>query len=224
LLSYLESDLSFSSRDIVGSGTGILTELLLRNGNRVLAIDPYKDMRRVAETNHANCPHFKSVDGSAESTGLAESSVDLITAAQSFHWVKIKEARAEFRRILVPNGWVVILWNTRKTSTPFLQEYEALVAWLSTQKKDRIKHEGISENALAEFLGVHFRSTKLSNLQRLDLGGLIGRLMSASYSPLPHESLHAELVRRVRELFNMHQKDGTVTLEYCTEVYAGQLS
>ena len=204
----------------VGSGTGILCELLLKNGNRVFGVEPNEDMRRTAEANLSKYKNFRSINGSAESTTLEDGSVDFITAAQSFHWFDAEETRAEFRRILRDGGWVVLIWNTRKTSSPFLQAYDDLVSWLSDDR--RVRHEDVSAQALRSFLG-DYRAAKLDNSQESDYEGLVGRLLSASYAPLRGEPLFEEMITKVSELFNQHQVDGVVTFEYVTEVYAGQL-
>lgn len=223
LLRYLERELSFSQASVVadvGSGTGILSELLLRNGNRVFGVEPNEDMRRTAEATLVKFKNFRSISGSSESTTLENGSVDFITAAQSFHWFNPEQTRAEFRRILRDGGWVVLIWNTRETSTPFLQEYDQLVSWVSEWR--RIRHEDVSESMIRGFLG-GYRAVKLTNSQKSDYEGLVGRLLSASYAPLPGEPLFDEMITKVSELFNRHEVDGVVTFEYETEVYAGQL-
>lgn len=223
LLPYLERELLFSRASVVadvGSGTGILSELLLKNGYRVLGVEPNEDMRRTAEANLAKYKNFRSIRGSAESTTLEGGSVDFITAAQSFHWFNPEKTRAEFRRIRRDRGWVVLVWNIRKASTPFLQGYDELVSWVSEGK--RVLGDDVSEATIRTFLG-DYKTVKLPNSQKLDRDGLIGRLMSASYAALPGQPLFEEMITRVSELFNTHQVDGAVTFEYETEVYAGQL-
>src|SRR5712671_6974161 len=66
--------------------TGFLSELFLKNGNRVYGIEPNKDMRQAGEDYLASYDAFSSIDGSAEATTLDDASVDFITAGQSFHW------------------------------------------------------------------------------------------------------------------------------------------
>jgi len=207
----------------IGSGTGVLTEMLLKNGNTVFAVEPNEDMRKTAEAGLSRYPAFRSVEGSAELTGLRGRGVEFVTAAQSFHWFDQSAARREFQRILRVNGWVVLLWNTRKTSTPFLQAYDQLVTWVGAQTKSNVKHEDLTDEAIAKFLGKRCQSVKLGISQQLDFDGLIGRLTSASYSPLPGDVLHQDLILRTRELFNQFEKDGLVKLDYWTEVHAGQL-
>jgi SAM-dependent methyltransferase len=112
----------------IGSGTGILSELFLRNGNTVFAIEPNAAMRQVADRLLGEFPNFLSIDATAEATTLDASSVDLVTAAQAFHWFDRDRARKEFARILRPGGWVALIWNERRLdSTAFLRDYEQLL-------------------------------------------------------------------------------------------------
>ena len=100
----------------VGSGTGILTELFLRHGNPVLAVEPNRQMREAGERLLEGYPHFQSIAGRAEATTLPEQSVDFVTAGQAFHWFDRKKAKAEFSRILKARGWVVLAWNERRVA------------------------------------------------------------------------------------------------------------
>src|SRR5262249_3294809 len=112
----------------IGSGTGLLSELFLKNGNRVYGVEPNKEMRAAGEEYLASYDGFNLVDGSAESTTLGEASIDFITAGQSFHWFDHDSARREFARILNANGWMVILWNDRRMEeAPFTRGYEAVL-------------------------------------------------------------------------------------------------
>lgn len=60
----------------VGSGTGILTTLLLEKGGTVIGVEPNKEMRKAAETLLKEFPKFVSKDGTAEDTRLEAASVD----------------------------------------------------------------------------------------------------------------------------------------------------
>ena len=64
---------------------------------------------------------------SAEETGLSEMSVDAIVAAQAFHWFKPHESLLEFRRILRPGGWIVLVWNERDDNDPYTQAYSSVI-------------------------------------------------------------------------------------------------
>ena len=79
----------------VGAGTGILSRSLLESGCQVIAVEPNAAMRAAAETALAGRPGYRSVAGSAEAMPLAAGAVDLITAAQAFHWFDPEPARRE---------------------------------------------------------------------------------------------------------------------------------
>src|SRR5215469_10414253 len=93
----------------IGSGTGKLTELFLANGNEVFGIEPNKEMRDAGERLLAGFSNFTSIEAAAEETILPGVSVDFISAGQAFHWFDRKRCRAEFARILKPEGWVVLI-------------------------------------------------------------------------------------------------------------------
>src|SRR5208283_1237876 len=56
----------------VGCGTGLLAKIFLENGNRVVGVEPNREMRIAGENYLATYPNFSMVDGSAEATGLPD--------------------------------------------------------------------------------------------------------------------------------------------------------
>ena len=136
----------------IGSGTGILSELFLKNGNPVLGVEPNLEMREAAESLLAPYPRFMSIGSTAEATGLAPGSVDLIVAGQAFHWFDQTSTKAEFQRILRPEGgWVALIWNERQTdASPFLAAYEALLKTHGTDYEE-VNHTRINAEMLSAF-------------------------------------------------------------------------
>src|SRR5260221_8729152 len=131
----------------IASGTSAFTRLLLENGNSVFAVEPNAAMREMAiqqlESLESN-DRLVSVAGTAEETTLRSASVDFVTAAQAAHCFDLPRARAEFARILRPEGWCVLIWNERHTaSTPFLQDYEQLLLTYGTDYKE-VRHRTIA--------------------------------------------------------------------------------
>lgn len=97
----------------VGAGTGIWTRMLARRGFRsVIAVEPNAEMRRQGATDPDN-GSLSWQEGCAERTGLADTSVDLLSMASSFHWANFDMATEEFHRVLRPGGLFVTLWNPR---------------------------------------------------------------------------------------------------------------
>jgi SAM-dependent methyltransferase len=207
----------------IGSGTGMLSELLLKNGNTVFGVEPGREMRAAAERLLRNYENFKSIDGKAEQTGLPSGSVDLITAAQAFHWFDQERARLEFVRILKPNGWVALIWNERRLdSSQFLVEYENLLLTYGTDYQE-VRHENVRDSISTFFAPEAPAFTKFDNVQLFDLEGFRGRVASASYTPEPGTTNYEQLFSGLKDLFVKHAVNGKIRFEYDTTVYYGRL-
>jgi len=208
----------------VGSGTGRLTELLLAAGARVYAVEPNAAMRRAAERLLGGAPGFVNTCGRAEATGLVDASVDLVTAAQAFHWFDQVASRAEFLRILRPAGVVALVWNERDDAgSALLRDFEGFLRRFSVEYDEIDHRRTASRERLAAFFGAGgFREAEFPNRQDLDLDGLRGRYLSASYAlPRGHPRFE-EALEALGELFRRHQLDGRVRIDYRTRVYRGR--
>lgn len=228
IISFLESEKILNKDSIIadiGSGTGILSELFLKNGNYIFGIEPNTDMRNAAELNLKTYQNFHSIEGSAESTNIEDNSVNIITVGQAFHWFNPIQARKEFKRILKPEGYVVIIWNNRKRSgSKFLEQYEDLLLTYGTDYKkisnidiDFEKFYGIGKNSESCLRKV------FENYQLLNYSGLKGRLLSTSYAPLDDNPNFNKMIMNLEEIFNENNQNGLVRFEYETEVYYGRL-
>lgn len=222
LLEILRREGSLSAEGVVadiGSGTGLLTELFLRNGNTVFAVEPNMEMRQTAERLLSSYGNFRSVAGSAEETTLSDHSVDLITAGQSFHWFSLPEARKEFYRIS-RNGIVAIIYNSRDhTGSGFNADYEKLIGEYG---RNFSRVGSAYGNQLSGFFTDYSRFT-FPNPKRLDLDGLTGRLLSASYMPVAGEERYDELLSSIRDVFERNNEGGQVTMRMTTELFLGKL-
>ena len=208
----------------MGSGTGFLSELFLKNGNRVYGIEPNEAMRLAGEEYLASYDGFVSIDASAEATTLDDASVDFITAGQSFHWFDPPAARREFQRILRPGGWIVVTWNDREMTSAFATAYENLLVKFGTDYK-RVRESYPEEKSIREFFGNDTLSRhSLPNAQVLDHDALAGRLRSSSYAPQEGQPNYAPMMAALEELYRANQKDGSVRMEYATHVYYGRLA
>lgn len=208
----------------IGSGTGLSSQLFLEHGNEVFAVEPNSEMRAAAEALLRNRAGFHSIPGRAEATTLPSSGVDLVVVAQAFHWFDVAAARAEFRRILRPDGWVVLLWNTRRTeASAFMRGYETLVERFGTDYQ-QVRHDRMPPGRLEHFFGAAFDRATLQHEQVFDLTGLLGRLRSSSYVPAADHPDYAAMLTEMQDLFARHQQDGLVRFEYELEVYTGRLA
>jgi ubiquinone/menaquinone biosynthesis C-methylase UbiE len=199
--------------------------MLLGSGSRVFGVEPNREMREAGERFLAGQPHFTSVAGSAEATTLPAGSIHIITAGQAFHWFDRPAARREFQRILQPGGWVVLLWNDRNTSDrPFFRAYEQLLLTYGTDYA-QVNHKNMDAQLIGDFFGPGgYGEASYPNDQTFDFAGLKGRLLSSSYAPEPGHPQHAPMLIALQTLFDAYQINGTVTFDYDTTVYYGQLT
>jgi len=207
----------------IGSGTGFLTKLFLEFGCRVIGVEPNQEMRQAGDSLLAQYDRFKSVDGRAEQTGLGDSSVDLITAGQAFHWFDARAARPEFRRILRTPRWVALIWNERLVTGEFLAGYENLML-LYGPDYTRIDHRQVDANRVSEFFEHHdWKLATFPNAQHFDWTGLRGRLDSSSYAPRPGDPSYEPLLADLKRLFETHQENGYIDFLHSTNVYYGAI-
>jgi SAM-dependent methyltransferase len=207
----------------IASGTGVFTHLLLENGNSVFAVEPNTEMREAGVHELESYDRLVSVAGTAEESTLRSASVDFVTAAQAAHWFDLARARAEFVRILRPEGWCVLIWNERRTATtPFLRDYEQLLLTYGTDYK-QVRHERTTALIHKFFAPALCQERVFSLCQQFDHDGTAGRLLSSSYAPLEGHPSHAPMMRELERIFRAHAVDDKVGFEYNTRVYYGHL-
>ena len=88
-----------------GTGSGQAALGLAHHFKRVVATDA--SATQIAHATPHSAVEYRVAP--AERSGLADRSVDLVTAAQALHWFDIAAFWAEVRRVLVPGG-VLAVW------------------------------------------------------------------------------------------------------------------
>jgi SAM-dependent methyltransferase len=201
----------------VGAGTGISARLLADRGLTVVAVEPNQAMREAAQAH----PGVVYRDGTAESTGQGAGTMDLVLCAQAFHWFRPEAALREFARILRPGARLALMWNRRTEDDPFTAGYRAAILEVGGDIAAlRMDFDPAMIEATGLFTaGRHFA---FPFRQPLDLRGLIGRAMSASY--VPRTGPGADKVTALLRALHAKYSDGKgmVTLVYTTEVYLAE--
>jgi SAM-dependent methyltransferase len=203
----------------IGCGPGISSRMFLENGNRVFGVEPNKAMREAAAEYLAAYPSVELVDGTSANTTLASDSVDLVVAAQAFHWFDAEKTRPEFERILKSDGHIVLIWNERQLdTTPFLIEYEAFINKYG-RDYGQVRHENIAVDELLAFFQREYFSETFPNVQIFDFEGLMGRLLSSSYMPTEFEAVFEQMIDELRQLFAKHAESGKIKIFYDTNIF-----
>lgn len=224
ILHLLEKEIGFDQfKDVadIGSGPGKLSRLFLDNDNLVYGVEPNDEMREAGEKLLKDYINFISIKGTAEFTTLADRSIDMIVSGQAFHWFDTEKAKTEFNRILKPGGYVVLLWNKRDSEiSRLMREYEKLICECCPEYNPGLN---LGEKEFNKFYGVkNFRLANFRNRQVFDFNGLKGRMLSSSYTPSEGEQ-SKEIIGRLKNIFDRHNKDGKIKFEYNTQVYFGKI-
>src|SRR5512138_1600672 len=107
----------------LGAGTGKFSRLAAARGARVLALDTSDAMIRLA----AGAAGVLPVRAAAEAIPAGDAAFDGATAASAFHWFDGPRALAEIHRVLRPGARLVLLWNARDDSVPWVARFTAVV-------------------------------------------------------------------------------------------------
>ena len=206
----------------IGCGTGLLAQLFCDFGCDVIGVEPNAEMRDAARAFLSSCPKFRIADGRAEATALPDRSVDFLISGQAAHWFEPRPTRAEFRRVLRPDGWLVLVWNDRRYGpAPFMVAYEELTQRFA---KEYAHVKALWDHSrLADLFGnKSYSEAAFKNEQRLDCEGLIRRMLSASYMPARDDASFPAMMHAIRKLFEEHEERGIVRVEYDTRVFFGK--
>jgi SAM-dependent methyltransferase len=206
----------------VGAGTGLLTRGLLDLGYDVVAVEPNASMRSAADYALAQFPRYRSLAGTAEAMPLEASSVDLIAAAQAFHWFDIDRARLEFLRVLKPQGQVALIWNDRLESDPLNVALNEVFEHYGGAKRDAlVAHEQRGDVPRFFGAGVSIQSV-FPHQHWLDEGGLLSLAFSRSYMPDRNSPSGREARNELHRIFRDLSVEGWLTVRYTTVVIVGR--
>lgn len=204
----------------IGSGTGKLSAQLLAAGFRVCGVEPNPDMRGAAEALLGGDPRFSSVNGADRDTGLPDQSVDLVTAAQAFHWFDGPAFARECRRILRPGGRVFLVWNVRADAPVnqalaqvFREHCPGFHGFIGGMVED--------DPRIRDFFGEAYEKRRFPNALTLDRDRFLRRCFSSSYALREENADYAAFRAALEALFDTFASGGRLTQPNETVAYAG---
>lgn len=217
----------------LGAGTGRATLAMIERGWHVTAVDPGRPMLDVlrARAREAGLV-VATIEAHAEDTGINEASVDLVTAAQAFHWFDKERAVDEMARVVRPGGGVALFWNVRDESrSRFVADYHDL---LQTRFGDRDTGRYLEagrptgrEPTRAAFAGVAaFESLAFEQLhheQKMTADEFIGMAFTASYIRAIPDAGQAEFRGELEALISRHGlAKGTFSIPYRVDLWTAR--
>jgi len=205
----------------MGAGTGILTRHFTGRVARVYALEPNPEMRTLARQSLSVQAGCLVCAATAEATGLARASLDLITAGQAVHWFEPGPARAEFRRILKPGGWLALVRNIPDEGglNNEIQLLNRSEFGVDFSRAARPLPDSGEETYLAprEAQKLSFPFCFQQNWE-----GFIGSLLSASYMPDEDNPAYPALENAARVIFARFSRAGLLQVRGRSEVWIGK--
>lgn len=205
----------------VGAGTGKFTRCLLKKPWRVTAVEPNADMRGKLE----EIAGLTIVNALAESTGLADKSVGLVTAAQAFHWFDKEKFAGECKRILTDGGKLAVVWSSfveeglSARRTELCEKYSIELQIKKAMGDDSYKREN---DALLR--GGYFKSVEVaeySGERVFDKDSFVGETLSRSYAPKPGQPNYERFVEELGALFSEFESEGRAAVKTKLICYLG---
>lgn len=202
----------------LAAGTGKFTELLVRRGLSVVAVEPVAEMRMLLAS---HLPSVDVRDGSAEAIPVPDRSVDVVTVAQAFHWFDANRAIREIARVLRPGGGVALIWNRRLLDDPVQAAIEAIVQpHRGSTPSHRTSAWPAAFAAFASF--TPFTSCELPHEQSVDVEAVVDRVLSTSFiAALAHDS-QRHIATEVRDAMARLDTGDRIALRYATEIHTAR--
>lgn len=179
----------------VGAGTGLLTEVVLRLGHDVVAVEPDPGMRARLEVRTAG--RAAVLEGTAESIPLPDDHVDAVVVGQAFHWFQLDLALPELSRVLRGGGLLLVVWNVRNDDVGWVDQLSTLVGRLDARSGSR--DEAVPRVG-AFFAGLE--RAEFAHDQWLDADSLVG--LVATYSYVRLSAQREDVLAQVRDLAEHH--------------------
>ncbi|MBL4930375.1 class I SAM-dependent methyltransferase [Clostridium paridis] len=88
----------------LGCGTGLSSRIWSKISNKVIGIEPSKDMIEIAKEKASDLENITFISSFSDKTGLEGNSADIVTCSQSFHWMNPETTLNEVQRILKKGG------------------------------------------------------------------------------------------------------------------------
>ncbi len=199
----------------LAAGTGKLTREMVNQGHAVFATEKDPQMLAVLQ---ARVPEVSAKVASAEEIPANDRSVDVVVAAQAFHWFDPDLALPEIARVLRPGGHLALVWNFFDQRIPWVRKLVEVVGEHSASS-------GTSQDVLAGHeLFAEVEQKRFAFWQDVTRDTLVDIVASRScIASLPDEEREIKL-DAVRALYDDYGRghDG-MQLPYVVECYRAKV-
>ena len=177
-------------------------------------------MRGAAEALLGGDPRFSSSNGTDHDTGLPDRSVDMVAAAQAFHWFDGPAFARECRRILRPGGRAVLVWNVRG-SAPMNQALAQVFREHCPSFHGFTGGMGEDDPRIRDFFGGAYEKRRFPKPLTLDRDQFLRRCFSSSYALREGDADYEAFRAALEALFDTFASGGQLIQPNETVAYVG---
>lgn len=205
----------------VGAGTGKASVALAREGLSLICLEPSNEMAAVLAAR--SLPGVTVEVTTFEDWSGEPDSMDLVFAAQAWHWVDRKTGLEKARSVLRPDGVLALIWNIPLDRYGRHQAaYTRYAPHLLEERDERIQrrddHDWSADMARSGFVA----AGRFTHRWSQDLTSDQYRTLYSTYSDhmMLDEPARSRLLDRLAS--DVDSWGGTATVEYRTEVFSGR--
>lgn len=205
----------------VGAGTGKATAAFAREGLNLTCLEPSPQMAAILESR--GLPGVSVLVTTFEEWRGEPASMDLVYAAQAWHWVERDTGFEKARAVLRPGGALALLWNVPLDRYLRHQDlYARHAPHLLAESDERIKrrddHDWRADMAAAGFVDTERFTHRWSE----ELTSERYRALYSTYSDhmMLDEPIRTQLLEGLAA--DVEDRGGVVEVEYRTEVFSGR--
>ncbi|MCF7920332.1 MAG: methyltransferase domain-containing protein [Candidatus Cloacimonetes bacterium] len=210
----------------IGAGTGIHTKALIGIAGNIIAIEPNPEMLQQCLLTLGDCNNVKILLGSAEMTTLPDLSINYITVSQAFHLFNKQNSLNEFKRILHPQGSLILVWISKEHDNELFYENEKAIKQFCPNYQRHIHARYfIKETFKNCFTSDTYTFVRIPNdsTEFLDKKTFIMRTLSASYALNSSDKNYNALVQELGNVFDRYSDEGAVKVPQSTVIYHGKI-
>jgi ubiquinone/menaquinone biosynthesis C-methylase UbiE len=203
----------------LAAGTGKFTRLLTTVVPKIWAVEPVAGMRATFRTVFPSLPLLAAT---AEAMPFADASLDVVLAAQAWHWFDFDRAAAEMARIVRTGGGVGMVWNARDRSIEWVDEIWTIMDRVEKRAPWR-DHENWRESARRLPRFGEMDAAEFSHRQSLTPAQVEQRVASVSHVAVLPPDERAAVLAEVRAVLDGHDETrgrATVELPYRVDCIA----
>ena len=190
------------------------------------AVEPNNSMIKECQKYLFDYKNIHYICHSAENTEIDDNKLDYITVAQAFHLFHNAETLRELKRILKPDGHLIIIYNMKNHSSDlFLKNEEILLKHCPLYRRDfhatEFKYDSFRDCFTDDSYQYHYFQN--DNTEYLDRNTFINRTLSASYAIQRENPDFPIFVQELEAVFADFSVNNRVKMELSTVIYSGCL-